>query len=111
MISKRSVEEFGQEFGRGLKQVCSLCPVFFTLYIADVEVCMRREQIGEVVGGRKKFMVFEYADNLAMVAKIEEDKTGMLKRFRHYAGKKILILFLETSKMMVRKTRKEEVKK
>lgn len=51
--------------------------------------------------GRKKFVTL--ADDLALVAKIEEEKKVMLKRFKVYVEKKMLKLNEDKYKVMVLK--------
>lgn len=54
----------------------------FSFYIADVEEYKRRGQNGDIVVGRKNFVMLAYADDLSLVAKAEEEMKVVLKRFK-----------------------------
>lgn len=51
--------------------------------------------------GKKKRMVLAYDDDLAMVAKTEEDMISMMNRFKKYVNKKKLALNANRYKMIV----------
>lgn len=70
------------------------CPIYrqFSFNIADVEKFMKRGQNGGVAEGRKKSMMLACVDELALVAKTEEEMKASLGRFKMYVEKKKLDL-------------------
>lgn len=67
----------------------------------DVEAEMKKERTGGAVTGREKFWTISYADDIALLARSEQDLKGMMRRFEKYIERKGLILSPEKSKVMV----------
>lgn len=72
---------------------------------------MRKEQTGGVIIGKEKFWTITYADDIAVLAKSEEELKGILRRFKRYLEKRNMILSAEKSKILVFEDGRERKKK
>jgi hypothetical protein len=83
----------------GVKQGCPLSPLFFSLYINDVDWIA--EECTGAVTGTENFHVSHllFADDLTLLSNSEDDMQRMLNRLHLYAKKKHLII--NTSKSEV----------
>jgi len=106
-------EEITEEFWTkdGVRQGCPLSPTLFNIYIMDLESEMEKEQTGGIVIGRKKFWSISYADDIALLAKSEQELKGLMKRFERYIERKGLSISPDKSKVMVFEKSRGRLKK
>jgi hypothetical protein len=98
------------ETTKGVRQGCSLSPLLFTIYVADVDEMLRKAQAAGVVVGREKVWSLTFADDMVIVAKSEREMKEMMRNLEKYVRKKKLEVNVEKTKMMVfnEKKRKNE---
>lgn len=96
-IGDRCTKEFWTE--TGVRQGCPMSPTLFNIYIMDLEAEMKKESTGGVVIGREKFWTISYADDIALIARSEQELKGMMRRFEKYIERKGLILSPDKSKV------------
>lgn len=58
---------------KGVRQGCPLSPTLFTIYVADLEETMRKNQAGGVRIGKEKIWTLAYADDIALLANEPKD--------------------------------------
>ena len=85
----------------GVRQGCTLSPVLFTLFMADLEEVLKKGQDGGMVVGDKKFWSLMYADDIVLIASKEEELKSMIIRLERYLDKRKLLLNVEKSKVLV----------
>ena len=78
---------------RGLKQGCPLSPLLFALYIADLEHVLKRNQLGGVFVGRKKFYNLAFADDLVLLAYTPNELKDMMRALQRFATGKHLVIY------------------
>ena len=98
-INKEVTNEFWTS--TGVRQGCPLSPALFNVYVFDLEETMKEGQLGGIVVGNSKIWTLSYADDIALIAKSEEELKYMMKRFEKYLKKKELLLSPGKSKVLV----------
>lgn len=97
IVGNKTMERFWTE--RGLRKECSLSPLLFIIFIADVKKFLKKRQNEGVTIGRRKIYTLAYAD-LTMMAKMERDMKKM-KSLERYFEEKRLTLNVNKSKILV----------
>ena len=85
---------------RGLKQGCPLSPLFFALYISDLDTVLERNQLGGVLVGRKKIFCLAFADDIILMAYTAAELKDMVRAMQRFAVRRQLVINPEKSKVM-----------
>jgi hypothetical protein len=83
----------------GLRQGCSLSPILFALYIADLDKHLQKANAGTYVQG-DRIRALVYADDIVLLAEHDHEMTNILAAFTKFTeGKGLKINFVK-SKIM-----------
>lgn len=93
----------------GLKQGCPLSPTLFSLYLADIEDALRKNQDGGIMIGKTKIWTLAYADDIVLLASDAQGLRNMMQRLERSFRRKELILNAE--KIQVMRFRNNKVKR
>jgi len=63
---------------KGVRQGCVMSPLFFNLYIADLDRCMRKRGIGGIKLGNERILSLVYADDMIILAKNRKGLMDMI---------------------------------
>lgn len=85
----------------GVRQECLMSPTLFMILLGDIGEEMKKEQTGEVVVKKEKFLSLEFAHDIVLVATSEGELNEMIRRFERFLDRKKLVLSEKKSKMMV----------
>ncbi len=96
---------------RGVRQGGPLSPLLFNLYIADLEMWLKGNQVGGVVIGSCKIYMLAYADDMVLVAETPEEMQGMLGSMEKYLTRWKLVLNASKSKILIFKKGGRRAKK
>lgn len=75
-------EKMGEEFwtARGVRQGCPLSPLFFNIFLADLEEELGRVKWEGVKIGGERVYALAYADDIVLVAEEEGEMRSMMER-------------------------------
>lgn len=97
---RTTIKEMHRET-KGLRRVCPLSPILFSLYIADLEGEMRKANIEDLQNGKIKLRSFVNKDNIVLIAKKSEGLRKLMEDLKNYLDRKKLEINLEKSKVLV----------
>ena len=91
----------------GVRQACTLSPVLFTLFVADLEEVLKTGQDGGMVVGNKKIWSLMYVDD-DLVASKEGELKSMISRLEKYLEKRKLLVNVKKFKVLAFSKKEEE---
>lgn len=98
----RVERKVGEEFWtvKGIRQGCSLSPLFFNILIADLEEELAKVRRARVKIKGSRVYSLAYTDDVVLVAEEEEKMRSMLERLEIYLENKGLVLNVKKTKVM-----------
>lgn len=100
----------GFEVKKGIRQGCTLSPLLFNLYIAEVDTYMKKKGVGGIALGKERIWSLAYADGMILLAKNSEALLEMMTTFRKFCKDRELLLNVDKTKILVFNRKRNETK-
>lgn len=84
---------------RGVRQGCPMSPILFNLVLADLEEELRKVKWRGTRIGEERVYSLLYADDMVLIAEMEEEMKSMLERLEGYIDRKGLEINVEKTKI------------